>query len=183
MREVSFPLSNAPGEVTLSPTSARLLRLIRIAWYGLALFLVSVFAVGTVLRYSDMQQPCTASLEVCMQTLRLRPVNLQGLESPEAALRFYAIFYTFEQVSIRLLVWAVSAFIFWRRRDDWTALLVSFWLLTLGPPFSEYAAAQHWPWLFVPLMGIGVVSAVCSNLFLFVFPDRKSTRLNSSHGY
>jgi hypothetical protein len=131
-----------------------LLTAAQITWLGLSIFLVIVFSVGTILRYSDLRQPCIDPKVVCFQTMRLRPVNLEGIDSPEMALRFYANFYTVEQVSIRGILWVIAALIFWKRRDHWPALLVAFWLLTSGPSFAELAAAQSWPWLFVPITAV-----------------------------
>jgi len=158
------------SEGALSSINAPLLKLTRIAWSVLFLFLVITFAIGTVLRYDDLRQPCLGSAETCLPTMRLRPVNLEGVESPEAALRFYALFYTIEQVSIALLLWVIAAFIFWRGRN-WVALVAAFWLITFVPPFAEFAAAQRWPWLWALLIGREIVGAICFNLFLFIFPN------------
>ena len=166
-------------EATLTPTpamapfvaSARLMSIARAGWVGLALYLLVVFAVGTVLRHGDMLQPCEATREVCGLAGRLRPVNLQGLNSPEDALQFHAIFYTIEQTAVRLLLWAFALFIFVRQRNDRMALLVSFWLLTIAPPFAEYAAAQRWLWLVAPIQGTRIISGICFTLFLFLFPN------------
>jgi signal transduction histidine kinase len=149
----------------------RLMRHVRAFWWLLALYLLVTFTIGTFLRYGDLLQICEASVAICGQTMRLRPSNLQGLSSPEAALQFYALFYTIEQTAVRLLLWTLAIFIFARRRDDWIALLASLWLLTYGPPFAEFAAVQRWPWLEVPLVGARMVSGVSHTLFLFLFPN------------
>ena len=157
---------------TLSLTNARQLRIARIGWCGLAVFVAAWFAVGTVLRYGDLQQPCAPAIEVCMQTMRLRPVNLQGLASPAAALHFYAIFYTIEQVSIRLLFGTIAALIFWRRPHGWFPFVISLWLLVaFPPPFAEQAAVQRWPLLAAPLVILEILRRVGLVLFLYTFPN------------
>lgn len=153
----------------------RLLCAVQFAWPGLALFLLILFTIGSILHYAELRQPCTLAQEVCLQTLQLGPANLQGIPSPEAALRFFAAFFTIEQVSIRLILWIIAGLIFWKRRDHWLALLVAFWLLTYAPPFAEFAAAQRWPWLFVPITAVQLIGQVSAILFFFVFPNGRFT--------
>lgn len=153
-----------------SSLNVRLLQLTRIVWYGLAAFVIGMFVVGTVLRYHDLRRVCFEPAEVCLQTLRLRPINLHDVDSPNDALQFHALFYTIEQVSINVLLWGVAGLIFWRRRDSWMALLIAFWLLTLAPPFAGYAAAQRWPWLLAPVRVMELLGIMCTALFLYIFP-------------
>jgi signal transduction histidine kinase len=174
MHNDAIPLASIQSGVRISQVNNRLLQYTRIAWFGLMAFIVIVFAVGMIFWHNDLLQPCATSLEKC-SPMQLRPVNLLGLKSPEAALRFYASFYTIEQVSIRLLLLILSVLIYRWRRDDWMALLVSIWLLTIAPPFAELALAQRLLWLVVPLTGIRLIGAVCSTLFLFIFPNGKFT--------
>ncbi len=170
MQEVAPTHPGVEANVLLSP-DVRFLRFARIVWCVLAMFTIGLFVIGTALRYHDLRQVCTDSAEVCRQTLRLRPVNVEGIAEPDAALRFHAVFYTFEQVALNVLVWAIAGVIVWRRSDNWMALLVAFWFLTLVPPFAGHTAALRWPWLMVPVRTMELLSVVCMVLFLFIFPS------------
>jgi hypothetical protein len=73
-------------------------------------------------------------------------------------------------------VWfAVGAIIFWRRSDDWMALLVSLFLVAFGTvtvdPTDAHALVSFQPAWWLPVRGVEIVGAICVVLFFLLFPS------------
>jgi hypothetical protein len=68
---------------------------------------------------------------------------------------------------------AIALLIFWRRSDDWAAVLFSF-MLVMGcsiPIRSELALERAVPWLELPIRFVWVLANFLFLILLFVFPD------------
>jgi hypothetical protein len=68
---------------------------------------------------------------------------------------------------------AIGLLIFWRRSDDWAAVLFSL-MLVMGcsiPLRSEWALEPAVPWLHLPIRFVWVLANFLFLILLFVFPD------------
>jgi hypothetical protein len=74
------------------------------------------------------------------------------------------------------LVWfAVGALIFWRRSDDWMALLVSVFLVAFGTvtvdPTAANSLISSQPAWWLPVRSVEILGSVCVVLFFLLFPS------------
>jgi len=124
-----------------------------------ALFLAMLPAYSTLL-----QTICTgATCSLVQPTLD----SAQGLQELGLSLGTYATFTLALTLASVLLCLAVSAVIFWRKSDDWMALLVALGVVALGTlyvTFSLQGNPSAWQVLAIVLNGLGngVFFLVCS---------------------
>ena len=122
----------------------RWLPLARVAWIGVVALIVGVFITSLPVFLVQLQVTCAPAICSFWQLTPAAAQTLQSLGfSPDA----YAI-YTLTLVIIFGLVWLVSALvIFWRKSDDWMALLFALMFVVLGTAeVTEVVEASHSAW-------------------------------------
>ena len=104
----------------------------------------------------------------------LNAKELQALSTIGLSVSRYSASFTIFTVIIAC-IWSVVGFlIFWRRSDDWLALLAAFALVTFSitpsgnPP---YALALAYAILALPLSLVGFLGQVSAGAFLLLFPN------------
>jgi hypothetical protein len=121
---------------------------------------------------------CTAAAEICSERAveqpQPTPEGVRALQDVGLSMRSYAILNVIIDKVFELVWFAVGAIIFWRRSDDWMALLVSVFLVAFGTVTVDPTAANtllsSQPAWWLPVRGVQIVGSVCSTLFFFLFP-------------
>ena len=122
----------------------RWLLLARVAWAGVVALIVGVFITSLPVFLVQLQVTCAPATCSFWQ---LTPAAAQTLQSLGFAPGAYAI-YTLTLVIVFGLVWLVSALVlFWRKSDDWMALLFALMFVLLGTAeVTEVVEASHSAW-------------------------------------
>jgi hypothetical protein len=159
--------SLASGRTTLY---GRGLLAARTAWIIVVIFVVGVYAVAVFAAFANYQDVCEAGRE-CGPYWYLTPEDVIALRGMGLSIGFYAAYSIAAEVLYALVFWGVGALVFWKRSDDWVALLVSLTLVTFGAlNLIELPSEAD--------LSIGVPSVVLTlfgytSLFVafYVFPD------------
>ncbi len=161
-----------------APSSPRLhgrwLAFARTAWLVVALLAVGIFVVGDRLRFTELQEVCTASVSVCTHWSLLRPENVRELHALGLSPEFWALYNGAMSIVFAAVWWAVGAVIFVRRSDDRMALLVSLFLVTFTIAFwpdIPGALARSYPAFGVPVGVLRILGDVLAMLFFYLFPS------------
>jgi hypothetical protein len=135
---------------------------------GLGLFVASLPAY-----YQQLQRACVDPV-TCNLYGSLTAQSLAALTTTGVTLSGYAAFITIF-LTIIVAIWSgVGFLIFWRRSDDWLALLSAFFLVmfTITYPGSPaYALAIASPVLNLPLIFISAIGQASIIVFLMLFPN------------
>jgi len=143
----------------------------RAVWVAIALLAVVTYAAAAPVAFNLLRTPC--DVEPCAPiqptSEELRAFQEKWGLSPE----FGAWYHTLLEAANQLVNLSVALLIFWRRSDEWTALITSFMLVTIFAVFSPspmlLANAQSlWHGPLVLLRVIALTSTV--SLF-YLFPD------------
>jgi hypothetical protein len=152
----------------------RWLFLARVVWVAVVVFTLSIFLLSLPVYFAQLQTVCVG--DTCVYSYgQLTPGSAQALQNLGLSIGAYAAS-TFALITASTLVFfGVAGVIFWRRSDDWMAMLVSLFLVTFGVNFSVQAQAilatnvhSAWYWSLNILIGLGWGSL---NLLLYLFPD------------
>jgi hypothetical protein len=154
----------------------RWLVIARAGWVVMVLHTLSIFIVSLPAYFAQLQTVCTGV--TCVYSYgQLTAGSAQALQNMGFSISAYAAS-TFALIFTSALIsFGVAGLIFWRRSDDWTAILASLFLITFGVNFIAQAqgsleanAQTAWTWSLSILIGFGYVS-LC--LLLYIFPDGK----------
>ena len=142
----------------------------RVAWVTIVMLSIIIYAAAAPVAFHTLATPC--NMEPCM--LPFQPGSDTEVTSQKlASLKFGAWYHTILEAVLRLLTLGVALFIFWRRSDDWMALLASIMLVTSFAVFSPSPmmlenAQSLWHGPIIMLRAIALTSTV--GLF-YLFPD------------
>ena len=145
----------------------------RAIWLALVIPSVGFYIASLPVYYSQIQRTCvdlvTCNIAGALTTKGLLELSAFGLSvSGYAAL--LTIFFT-----IIATIWGGIGFlIFWRRSDEWFALVLAFFLVMFNityPGFPISALALAYPALNVPIMFLSMLGLVSLALFLVLFPN------------
>ena len=165
------------GSVASSAATTRLsgFRLIiaRTVWLALIVPSAGLFIASLPVYYAQIQRACVDPV-TCNIAGTLTAKGLQELSALGLSVSGYAalltIFFT-----IIVAIWSgIGLLIFWRRSDEWFALLTAFFLVMFNPTYPGFpisALALAYPALNVPITfmsGLGLASLA---LFLVLFPN------------
>src|SRR5262245_48131387 len=100
----------------------------RALWLAFALSSVAFYVVGVPRYYRQVEAGCDIS--VC-DTLPAEVIAALGLTASG-----FVLGWTLIQVLLQAIWYAVGFFLFWRRSDDWLALLAAFFLVTINTPLA-----------------------------------------------
>ncbi|MFW5943305.1 MAG: sensor histidine kinase [bacterium] len=141
----------------------------RAAWLLIAASSVGLFLVGLPFRYQQLLATCGESACASMQ---LSPAEVAALGELELPIALYATYLVILATVMAAAYTTVALVIFWRRSDEWMALLAALWLVTFGTTDTYDALAASRP-LLEPVMSfldqLGWV--VLLPLFLLTFPN------------
>jgi hypothetical protein len=154
--------------------SGRMLALARAGWAVLVLLALGLFGWAIPIRYHYLLGgPAGAGgPSGPLEAEEIRVLTELGL-----SLHFYVLYDVVAEVAPLLLFIAVALIIFWRRSDDWMAMLVALTLILLwvmAPPalmtLSTLQPAWQMPVAFIRVLGLG-----CMLMVFYLFPDGRFT--------
>lgn len=157
-----------------SQTETRLhgvwLTLARVIWITLVLFLLGFLFASLPANFAALHQPCSGML--CslgggqMTASVMRELSQSGL-----SLDAYALSWIIMSL-VEALVWiGVGAFIFWRKSDDWMALLVALMLISWGVNTTTnnlLYSSSSWS---IPENAVQLIESVTWMFTLALFPN------------
>jgi signal transduction histidine kinase len=147
------------------------LTLARVAWAGVAIFALILFAASIPVQFTQSQTVCRAAECAGRQ---LSPEGFRALRALGLSPEFYAAYAVILDTTFAAVYGALAALIFWRRPNDRMALFVSLALLTFGAatfPDTTYVLAAHSLFWRLSVAFLGSVGAIAFGLFLYIFPD------------
>jgi hypothetical protein len=105
----------------------------------------------------------------------LEPATVRtNLEALGISVDWYATYELSISVASAMVYSVVSVTIFWRRSDDWMALLTSLGLLAFGIFFlteGPVVLAEQYPAVRLPVRSLAFLGSISFILFLYLFPD------------
>ena len=148
----------------------RWLLLARVAWMAVALLAVGIFIAGLPFSYDEAVTVCVR--DDC-HAERLLPEDAEALRDLGLSESFYAGYITGLVSVFALSFTLVGALIFWRRSNDWMAMLVSLALVSFGTswtdvPRSLATANPEWRFAYTFILDLGFTSLF---LLFYLFPD------------
>ncbi len=153
LEEIIAPDWRGDGDTRLSGVPLALARLV---WLLFALVTFGVFFGGLPGYISHYQNVCP---QANCASGQLAPENVRVLPALAAPISNYPTYLLVFQIASALLWFAVGIVIFWRRSNDWMALLVSLLLLCWGSADATHVLAEsHTLWR---------TPALALNLFAF----------------
>jgi hypothetical protein len=144
----------------------------RTVWLALVIPSLGFFIASLPAYYQQLQNACVAatscSLNGALNAQGFQELSTLGLSASEYAV-LSTIFYT-----IITAIWCgVGFLIFWRRSDDWLALLAAFALvmsnISSGNP--PYALSLAYPLLALPFSLVSFMGQVSIGVFFLFFPN------------
>jgi len=150
-----------------------LLALARGMWIAIVALTVGLFIAALPMLFRQLQTVCVSATS-CPDG-QLSPTGLQTIHDLGFSVGGYAA-YTLSLYIATSLVWfAVGIIIFWRRSDDWMALLVALFLVTfnLFPGLGKSLPAFVYPVWNPPLKFLSFLAVIPLVLFFYLFPSGK----------
>ena len=137
-RKHAARLPHSSGEVPVSlnaTSSTRLpgvwLVMARAVWVTLAILAVALFVAGTLQAVGEPLPRCTQAGVEC-DPAELAAEDLEAIRDSGLPLGAVAVFFIWPDLMLNVTFLVVGVVIFWRRSDDWMALLFSITLVLLG---------------------------------------------------
>lgn len=142
---------------------ARWLTVARTVWVVVALFYISSFLYTTPIRLSET--PSFGSITEGITQAEF----LAGLAQMGVSPTGYILYTQWLEVIVRFIYLALAGFIFWRKSNDWIALLTSFMFMTFLAPFDILTRSNP-IWESAGEIS-GLLTSVMLFLWFFIFPD------------
>jgi len=111
--------------------SGRRLVLVRTVWITLVVFMLGYFVASLPAVVATLQQPCVGAW-CTNSTGRLTADQIQSLSQAGIPLDAYAWSWLAFACFTALVQFVIAGILFWRKSDDWMALLVAFTLISSG---------------------------------------------------
>jgi hypothetical protein len=118
------------GHITTTRLSGRWLILARVIWIVLVIFLLGTFIFSLPAYFASLHQPCTS--DWCMNSGYLTASEIHALPQYGLSLDVYAWSLIIFNYGTALIWFAVGGILFWRKSEDWMALLVALMLISWG---------------------------------------------------
>jgi hypothetical protein len=145
----------------------------RVVWLSLVMPSLILFVASLPVYYAQIQRACV-DLVTCNLSGSLTAKGLQDLPALGLSANSYASLFTI-YFTIIVTIWCgVGFLIFWRRSDEWFALVTAFFLVMFNityPGFPLSALALAYPILTVPIIFLGALGLASLALFLVLFPN------------
>ena len=142
-------------------------------WLALVVPSLGLFVVSLPVYYQQLQRACVDP--ACNNlTGALTAKGLQALSTSGFSVSGYAALFTIFFAIIAAIWCAVGFLIFWRRSDDWLALLAAFFLVifTITPSGNPtYALALAYPVFALPFSLVSFLGQLSLFVFFLLFPN------------
>jgi hypothetical protein len=170
---------SASGAVVSNTANTRLtgswLIMARVVWLALVIPSLGLVVVSLPVYYQQLQRGCVGPVTCTNLAGALPAKGLQALTSSGFSVSEYAALLTVFFVIIAAIWSAVGLLIFWRRSDDWLALLAAFflvmWSITPSGGNPAYALALAYPVFALPFGLVSFLGQVALFAFLLLFPN------------
>src|SRR5260221_9333537 len=177
MNRSDAPQKIGSGSAISSTAKTRLsgsrLILARALWLALVVPSLGFFVASLPVYFAQIQRACVDPV-TCNITGTLTAKGLQELLAMGLSASSYAALLTIFFTLIVAIWSGIGFLIFWRRSDEWFALLSAFFLVmfnTTYPGFPISALALAYPALDVPITFMSVLGLASLALFLVLFPN------------
>src|SRR6266699_4682698 len=170
---------SASGAVVASTTNTRLtgprLIIARTVWLALVVPTLGLFVISLPVYYQQLQTACFIGT-ACGKLYGALPIKgLQTLSTTGFSVSGYAALFTIFFAIIAAIWCAVGFIIFWRRSDDWLALLAAFFLVmsstTPSPGNPTFVMALAYPVLALPFSVVSFLGLTSFLAFFLLFPN------------
>jgi hypothetical protein len=170
---------SASGAVVASTANTRLsgtrLIMARAVWLVLVVPSLGLYVISLPVYYQQLQTACFIGT-ACGKLFGALPAQgLQTLSTIGLSASGYAALFTIFSVIIAAIWCAVGFLIFWRRSDDWLALLAAFFLVmsTITPSSGNptFMLALTYPVFALPFSLLGFLGQTSFSVFLLLFPN------------
>jgi len=145
----------------------------RIIWLVLVIPSIGLFVVSLLVTYQQMQTVCVNPI-TCNANNALSPQLQQSLTTMGFSVSAFAVLVTIF-FAINAAIWyGVGFLIFWRRSNDWLALLAAFYLVmfnTTNAGNTSSGLAAAYPILSLPLSFANFLGGISLVLFFLLFPN------------
>lgn len=144
---------------------ARMLAAARAAWLALVIPAVAIYVGSLPVYLARLSAPCTETGCIPGQLVlsQVRVLQHLGLSLPA-----YAGLVVGGNVVLALVWFGVGALIYWRRSDEWMALLVSLTMMLVGASSPADQTLFGWQW---PLQLLNFLAVVVLFLVFCLFPS------------
>src|SRR6266699_2648256 len=136
---------------------------------SLGLFIANLFAYD-----QQLQRPCVGPI-LCNLVGALTTKQLQAFSTSGFSVNGYAALLTISLAIITAIWCAVGFLIFWRRSDDWLALLAAFFLVmfSITPSGNNpgFVILFAYPVLALPISLVSFLGQVSIGVFFLLFPN------------
>jgi hypothetical protein len=175
---MSTPLNDTlvPGQATRSSDRSgapdtrlrgRRLILARVAWVAVVTLLVAPFLARLPAYYTLLQTICTGAACGPAQPI---PDSAQALQKLGLSVASYATFTLALTLALAFFCFTLGAVIFWRRSDDWMALLVALMVVATVTLNGNGVFGSHSVWRVLSIV-LYVLGSGVYLLVLSLFPD------------
>ncbi len=169
---------SAGGAVVSDTANTRLtgswLIIARVVWLALVVPSLGLFVANLLVYDQQLQRACVGPL-LCGLTGALTAKELQALSTSGFSVSGYAALLTIFVAIIVSLWCAVGFLIFWRRSDDWLALLAAFFLVmfSITPSGNNpgFVILFAYPVLALPVSLVSFLGQVSIGVFFLLFPN------------
>lgn len=143
----------------------RWLVLARTTWVAFVLLALLIYFTSLPLYDAQLQALCIARACVPGQLTPERALFLRGFGIP---ISFYAAMVIALNIATAMVWFAVGIVIFWRRHNDWMALLVALALVLVGTTVPPSQSAPFWQW---PIQFVDFLAVVSLFIIFCIFPS------------
>ena len=142
----------------------RRLILARVIWVAVVTLIVALYIAMLPAYYTQLRTVCTGATCAILQPT---PDSAQAMQKLGLSFSTYATFILALTLALAFLCFVVGAVIFWRKSDDWMALLVALGVVALGTLYVTFTLlGSHSAWqilaIVLNVLGNGVFFLVCS---------------------
>lgn len=140
------------------------------AWFVFVIATVALYVISIPVQAQMLSMPCTDNC----QNGQINAAQMQELSGLGFSLNFYVGYFAGLQAMYGFVFLAIGVLIFWRKSDDWMALLVSLMLVIFGLATvnsTASLAALAYPTLTFPGLVLQFLGTALIVFFFFLFPD------------
>jgi hypothetical protein len=141
----------------------------RVLWVVVVVLSLGLFIVGVPFNFATSLVACSNAS--CNNTNQLTLEQARELQHLGLSLQFYALFSTVLSIIFEIGYVATGALIFWRKSDERSALVASFYLVTFGAAFQgSNVLLTVGPTLRMLTLALAFFGNVCAGFFFYLFP-------------